>query len=107
MRIPIRVVLATALLLTGCNRETAPASKTPAAATAATPAPTAAAPPQAKEVVFSREELDQMTAPVALYPDSLLAQVLMAATYPGNVADAVAWSKAHANAKGDDAVRQV
>ena len=48
-----------------------------------------------------------MMAPVALYPDSLLAQVLMAATYPGDVADAVKWSKAHPDAKGDDAVRQV
>ena len=31
---------------------------------------------------FSKEELDQMLAPIALYPDSLLAQMLMAATYP-------------------------
>ncbi len=59
------------------------------------------------EAVFREEELDQMMAPLALYPDSLLAQVLMAATYPGNVADAVAWSKAHPDASGDDAVRQV
>ena len=48
-----------------------------------------------------------MVAPVALYPDSLLAQVLMAATYPGDVADAAAWAKAHPDAKGDDAVKQV
>ncbi len=32
--------------------------------------------------VFSNEQLDQMLAPIALYPDSLLAQVLMASTYP-------------------------
>ncbi|QSX79186.1 DUF3300 domain-containing protein [Agrilutibacter solisilvae] len=56
--------------------------------------------------MFRREELDQMVAPIALYPDELLAQVLMASTYPGDVADAVAWSKANPNAKGDDAVRQ-
>jgi len=31
---------------------------------------------------FSQEELDQMLAPIALYPDSLLAQMLMATTYP-------------------------
>ena len=48
-----------------------------------------------------------MVAPVALYPDSLLAQVLMASTYPGDVADAAAWAKAHPDAKGDDAVKQV
>lgn len=69
----------------------------------------AAAPaqPKASEAVFRTEELDQMMAPVALYPDSLLAQVLMAATYPGDVADAAAWSKAHPEAEGDAAVKQV
>jgi hypothetical protein len=60
-----------------------------------------------KDAVFSREELDQMMAPIALYPDELLAQVLMASTYPGNVADAVTWSRAHPEAKGDSAVRMV
>ena len=38
--------------------------------------------------VYSRAKLDQMLAPVALYPDSLLAQVLIAATYPDQVAEA-------------------
>jgi hypothetical protein len=33
---------------------------------------------------FSQEELDQMLAPIALYPDSLLSQVLMASTYPSD-----------------------
>ncbi|BAN47417.1 DUF3300 domain-containing protein [Metapseudomonas resinovorans] len=71
------------------------------------PPPQPAAQPAATQAVFKIEELDQMMAPIALYPDSLLAQVLMAATYPGNVADAVVWSKAHPDAKGDDAVKQV
>lgn len=81
----------------------------PQGALAATEAATTAAAPAAaaSETVFRQEELDQMMAPLALYPDSLLAQVLMAATYPGNVADAVAWSKAHPDASGDEAVRQV
>ncbi len=70
---------------------------------ASKPAPAAAAPSD----TFSREQLDQMMAPVALYPDSLLAQLLMASTYPGDVADAVAWSKAHKDAKGEEAVKQV
>lgn len=56
---------------------------------------------------FSREQLDQLTAPIALYPDTLLSQILMAATYPSDVADAAGWSKQHAAAKGDDAVRAV
>jgi hypothetical protein len=37
---------------------------------------------------FSHEELEQLAAPVALYPDPLLAQVLMAATYPVEVVQA-------------------
>jgi hypothetical protein len=59
------------------------------------------------ETVFLAEELDQMMAPLALYPDALLAQVLMASTYPGDVADAVTWSTEHPDASGDAAVRQV
>ena len=38
---------------------------------------------------FSNEQLDQLLAPVALYPDALLAQVLMAATYPLEIVEAV------------------
>ena len=33
---------------------------------------------------FKAEELDQMLAPIALYPDALLSQVLMASTYPAD-----------------------
>ena len=107
MRISILAILCLAVL-GGCNRD---AGKTdgaaaPAANTAATPTPAPAA-ATAKEAVFSNEELDQMVAPIALYPDPLLAQVLMASTYPGEVADAASWSKAHPQAKGDGAVKQV
>ncbi|MCY1283993.1 hypothetical protein D9M70_328840 [compost metagenome] len=85
----------------------APTAGVSAAPDTAPPAAAPVAAPAAAQAVFKTEELDQMMAPIALYPDSLLAQVLMAATYPGNVADAVAWSKAHPDAKGDDAVKQV
>ncbi|MGY3264410.1 DUF3300 domain-containing protein [Lysobacter sp. HA35] len=112
MRIPLVCVVSAALLLTtSCSRDKAPAAATPATtATAAAPAaPTPASAPAArpKEVIFTAPELMQMVAPIALYPDALVAQVLMAATYPGDVADAAAWSKAHPDAKGDDAVKQV
>ncbi|MBF0524363.1 MAG: DUF3300 domain-containing protein [Deltaproteobacteria bacterium] len=40
---------------------------------------------------YKKEELAQMLAPIALYPDSLLAQVLMAATYPLEVVEAARW----------------
>jgi hypothetical protein len=56
---------------------------------------------------FSQAELDQMMAPVALYPDSLLSQILMAATYPDQVAEAAKWSKANSGQKGDEAVTAV
>jgi len=54
---------------------------------------------------FSQAELDQMLAPVALYPDSLLSQVLMAATYPLEVVEAARWSRAHPGLLGEEAVR--
>jgi hypothetical protein len=50
---------------------------------------------------FGQEELDQMLAPIALYPDSLLAQILMAATYPLEVAQADQWAKANRDLPGD------
>jgi uncharacterized membrane protein YgcG len=56
---------------------------------------------------FKDEELDQMLAPIALYPDSLLAQVLMATTYPADVAEAAKWVKANPKQEGDAAVKAV
>jgi hypothetical protein len=41
--------------------------------------------------IYSREELTQMLAPIALYPDALLSQVLMASTYPIEVIEADRW----------------
>jgi hypothetical protein len=55
--------------------------------------------------VFSQQELDQMLAPIALYPDALLSQILMAATYPLEVVEAARWSRARPGLSGDDAVR--
>ncbi len=66
-----------------------------------------AAAAQTSDKPFSNEQLDQMLAQIALYPDSLLSQVLMAATYPEDFGKAVAWSKAHPDAKGDSAVKMV
>ncbi len=64
-------------------------------------------PALAADKTFSQEELDQMMAPVALYPDALLSQILMASTYPDQVAEAAEWSKQNTEAKGDDAVKAV
>ncbi|MBV7478307.1 DUF3300 domain-containing protein [Pseudomonas sp. PDM31] len=115
MRIPFNYVLSAVLFLSGSNCLAQPvvAAATPPAVTpGTTPAPaplpaSASAPVPAKDPVFTQEQLDQMLAPIALYPDPLLAQVLMASTYPGEVAEAVFWSRGNPDAKGDDAVRQV
>jgi len=62
---------------------------------------------QAEDATFSEAELDQMMAPIALYPDALLAQILMASTYPADVTEAVKWSKDNPKQKGDAAVEAV
>lgn len=55
---------------------------------------------------FSQMELDQMLAPIALYPDALLSQILMAATYPRDVFEAASWSRVN-RVSGQEAVRAV
>ena len=50
---------------------------------------------------FSQEELAQMLAPVALYPDALLSQILMAATYPFEVVEADRWLTKNPYVTGD------
>src|SRR5262245_16263822 len=47
------------------------------------------------------EEIEQLVAPIALYPDSLVSQILMASTYPLEVVEADRWVKQNANLKGD------
>jgi hypothetical protein len=63
---------------------------------AAEGAPPAAAPPK-----LTAEQLDQLTAPIALYPDALLAQVLMAAAYPVDVVAADRFMQKNGNLTGD------
>src|SRR5262245_20937737 len=77
----------------------------PAPAPAPPPAAAAPAAPAAKPA--SKEQLEQLLSPIALYPDSLLSQVLMAATYPADVAEAAKWSKENKDQKGDAAVKMI
>ena len=51
---------------------------------------------------FTTDQLQQIVAPVALYPDDVLSQVFMASTYPLEVVEADRWLKAHPDLKGDD-----
>jgi len=62
-----------------------PGSETPTAE--APPAP----PPPVSAPTLRAEQLDQLLAPIALYPDALLAQILMAATYPLEIVKANRW----------------
>jgi hypothetical protein len=57
----------------------------------------APAPPYAQQ---SPEQLQQLVAPIALYPDSLVAQILAASTFPEQVVEADRWVQANGNLKG-------
>lgn len=63
--------------------------------------------PALAQTKLSNAQLDQLMAPVALYPDALLSQILMGSTYPDDIAAAAKWSAAHADQSGDEAVRAV
>jgi hypothetical protein len=61
------------------------------------PPPASTVPPSP----LSPPQLDQLVAPIALYPDPLLAQVLTASTYWTEIPEAAAWADQHAYLKGD------
>jgi hypothetical protein len=53
------------------------------------------------------EELDGLVAPIALYPDALVAQVLGAATFPYEIVDAVVWLKQNSTLSGEALMKAV
>jgi hypothetical protein len=59
----------------------------------AIPAMQSAQAPQATPAPLSPDRLQQMVAPIALYPDSLVSQILIASTYPVEVVEAYQWSQ--------------
>jgi hypothetical protein len=59
-------------------------------------------PPAANQQLLKSEELDALVAPIALYPDTLLAEVLMASTYPLEVVQADRWATENKNLKGEE-----
>ena len=56
---------------------------------------------------LSNSDLDALVAPIALYPDALVAQVLGAATYPDQVVEASDYIKANPNLTGEPLQRGV
>lgn len=55
---------------------------------------------ETQQRTFKTEEVEQLVAPIALYPDPLVAQVLMASTYPLEIVSAARWSKANPKVSG-------
>ena len=95
---------AAAIAAVGAVAQPAPPPPPPGASAPPPPgAPASAAP------TFKQEELEQLAAPIALYPDALVAQILMASTYPLEVVEAARWSKANPKLKDkalEDALQQ-
>ncbi len=56
---------------------------------------------QAAPDLFPPEQIGQLVAPVALYPDALLAQILMAATYPLDIVQAARWQEKNKQLEGE------
>ena len=71
--------------------------------------PAVGAPNQVSAQVLPPQQLDNLVAPIALYPDPLLGQVLAASTYPVELVEAQQWLQANGNLHGQqlmDAARQ-
>src|SRR5437899_12908856 len=62
-------------------------------------------PPQAAQQ--SSEQLQQLVAPIALYPDSLIAQILSAATYPDQIVEAGRWMQQHKGLQSEQLAQEV
>jgi Protein of unknown function (DUF3300) len=73
----------------------------------AAPAGQSAAPPPVQPAQQTPQQLQQLVAPIALYPDALVAQILAAATYPDQVVVADRWLQQHTNLKGEELGKEV
>jgi len=98
----LSALLTVAPTLNACNKS---AEQQPTQTSASGPANAQA--PAATSAKPSADELYQLVAPIALFPDNLVAQVLAASTYPDQVSSANAWLKQNANLKGNDLMQAV
>lgn len=64
-------------------------------------------PPPPPPPSFAPQQLEQMVAPIALYPDPLLAQILTASTFSNEIPDADGWARAHSYLTGDALARAI
>ena len=98
-------------LVDGCSR--GPSNSSSTGSTAAQPSPAGSAAPQAAAPqaapappgpapgAATAQQLEELVSPIALYPDTLIAQILAASTYPSEVVEAHRWLDQNANLKGD------
>lgn len=66
-----------------------------------------AAPPPPQAAQQTPEQLQQLVAPIALYPDALVAQILAASTYPAEIVEADRWMQQHSSLKGKKLAEEV
>jgi hypothetical protein len=84
-----------------------PAASAPAPGQAAGQPTSQAAQSQPEYAPLSADELDSLVAPIALYPDALVAQVLGASTFPYEVVAATLWLKDNSNLTGESLAKAV
>jgi hypothetical protein len=94
----IALAFGVATALAGCGSKDEPAATTPATAPAPAPTPIAAA--DVANATWTAEALEELLAPIALYPDPVLSQVLIASTNPQEVLDAGNWLIANEGLEG-------
>jgi hypothetical protein len=99
-----KTLIALALLMANPVAVSAQTADNPPAPSS-TPQPATQSPPSAE--LLKPEQLEALVAPIALYPDELLANVLAASTYPLEVVQADRWLKAHKTLKGDALKKEV
>jgi hypothetical protein len=110
------LLISTTPSLYGCSRSPHPSTSTQASSTTSVPTPPpskpipspAASPANTAQMVpgpppgaASAEELQEPVSPIAIYPDLLIAQILVASTYPNQIVDSHAWLKQNPNLSGD------
>ena len=100
-----KTVIALALLMANPVAVSAQTIDNPPAPSS--PAQAASQPPPPSAELLKPEQLEALVAPIALYPDELLANVLAASTYPLEVVQADRWLKAQKTLKGDALKKEV
>lgn len=88
-----RALLAVVFLVASCFGASAQSSGNP--------------PQQSDQSLLKPEQLEALVAPIALYPDPLLANVLAASSYPLEIVQADRWLSEHKNLKGEQLKAEV